>query len=273
MLGEIQAAAENGDKERKNMWKAKLPFFTVGVKIKKGTRRRYVNIEEFTGYAQLDFDGFLSNEEALEFKQYLFEEYKQMYCVFLSPSGLGVKAIIKIPIVKTVDEYKTYYKALETEFNFMPEFDPAPKNAVLPLYISEDENILSRANPETWTKHEELVDQTKFENLTAKAPTYQPKIGDETVYKSEAYYRKISMDIFQGKIDGIINQNGHGTLRSSSLVLGSRAGAGYLSIHEAMQHAEYCVKGNAYLNKGLLNYLKTTRWGISQGFNKPKYYE
>ena len=156
LLSDIKKASADNDKKLKTQLKEKLIFFTPSVIIPLEERRKYGNIESFTGMAQLDFDG-LDVEKAIEFKEFLFENYKEFYCVYLSPSKKGVKGIMRIPICKEVKEYQDYYRAIEEEFETYDGFDPAPKNAVLPLYISHDVFIRYRENAKVWSIKKEVA--------------------------------------------------------------------------------------------------------------------
>ena len=265
---EIEKASKLGNKKLKSELKqTKLFYFTPSAIFKGG--RKYSNIETFTGIAQLDFDG-LEHEEALDLKEWLFENYEEIYCAYLSPSRKGVKAIIRIPIVSNVLEFKEYYKAIEYEFNWIDGFDSAPKNLALPLFISYDTDILYRENAKIWENKASLVTNTESINEQSK-PTHNIIPGDETKFKSNAYYRKITLDIFSKKIDSIVDE-GHPQVLSACLILGSRVGAGYLSQSEAESYAESCIKGNQYLSKGIYGYVKTMNWCINKSINNPKYY-
>ena len=265
----IEKASSEGNVNLKKQLKSNhLFYFTPGALFDNG--RKYTNIKSFTGLAQIDIDG-LEKDEAIDLKEYLFETYKEFFCIYLSPSRRGVKGLIRIPIVKDVKEYKEYYQGIENELDWIAGFDSAPKNLALPLFISYDLDILSRNNAEVWSKKGDLLGEN-IENLSSKKPIVFNVEGDETVYKSKAYFKKISLDLFENKINSI-NDNGHPTLRGACLVLGSRCGAGYLSTGEALNAAQYLIKNNSYLSKGISNYIKTANWAINQGFSNPKYYD
>ena len=268
VFDEIETAAADGNKKLKSELKQNnLFYFTPGA-IFNG-RRRYANIVQFTGLAQIDIDG-LEHDEALELKEYLFENFPQIYLAYVSPSRKGVKALIRIPVVKSIEEFKEYYAGIEKEFEWIAGFDSAPKNLALPLFLSYDTDLLYRESATVWKTKGELLDLDKTKNLKP-TPQHNDIYGDETVYKSNAYYRKISLNIFESKINQITG-NGHPQLRSACLVLGSRIGAGYLSQADAEQYAEYCIRNNSYLKKGTNGYISTMRWCIKKSIMNPKYY-
>tara|TARA_R110002020_G_scaffold59128_2_gene161538 strand:- start:940 stop:1881 length:942 start_codon:yes stop_codon:yes gene_type:complete len=266
---EIEQASMDGDKELKAKLKTtKLFYFTPSAIFSKG--RKYTNITEFTGLAQIDVDG-LEPEEAIDLKNYLFDNYNEIYCSYLSPSRRGVKALIRIPIVKSVSEFKEYYQGIENELNWISGFDSAPKNLALPLFISWDTDILYRENANVWNNKGELQKEN-LPNLNSKPPSFPIIEGDENVFKSQAYFKKTTIDIFTKKID-LINDNGHPQLRSACLVLGSRVGAGYLTSGEALSLAESLIRSNHYLSKGISGYISTANWSIRKSMNNPKYYD
>ena len=87
------------------------------------------------------------------------------------------------------------------------------------------------------------------------------------------------LDIYKDKVIRIITDrinsitdNGHPQVRDTSLVLGSRVGAGYIYQYEAEALIEYLIRTNPYLQKGLNGYIKTSKWGIQNGINQPKFF-
>lgn len=139
-----QAAHWKGIKDR---LKQNLHYFTPCVWIHEW--RAYRNIQRFTGLAVLDFD-HLSFDQAKELKENIFQCYSVICCAYLSPSRHGVKALIRVPVVSSVEEFQLFYSAIIAEFSQYPGFDPTNKNPGLPLFRSYDPDILSRTDPETW---------------------------------------------------------------------------------------------------------------------------
>lgn len=272
VFDQIETATKSKNaKLKKDLKQNKLFYFTPSAIFRKGFHRRYDNIIAFTGLAQIDIDG-LGNDESVDLKHWLFDNYKEMHCAYVSPSRTGVKALIRIPVVSSIEEFKEYYQGIENEFDWIAGFDSAPKNLALPLFLSYDTDILWREDASVWSAKGELQAE-ELENLhNEPPPSHRVVDGDETVYKSRAYFRKITLDLYQKKIDSI-NDNGHPQMRSASLILGSRVGAGYLTQNDAEQYAEWCIKSSSYLSKGIQGYLDTMRWAIRQGMNNPKYYD
>jgi hypothetical protein len=152
---EIRIAEENKDMAKKQALKSKLYSFTPCVYV--NGPRKYSNIQHWTGLLVLDFD-HLASDVAVEFKEYLFNEYKYIITAWLSASRHGVRALVKIPICTSVDEFKHYFAGIERHLNCYNGFDSAPKNCILPMFISYDADILHRNDAQTWsTKHIEIV--------------------------------------------------------------------------------------------------------------------
>ena len=270
LIDQIYDATKKGDKKTKTELKEKLPFFTVTARFDK--RRKYSNIIEFNPIAQLDFDG-LTEIEADEFKSWIFENYPQIICTYLSPSKKGVKALIKIPkidiaqgIESAVKEYKDYYRAIESEFGNYKGFDSAPKNLALPLYLSYDFFLLNRPfeETETWSiKEEEKPDLTQ-EFPLPRRPYKKLKSNNKNEQRAYNTVRKA--------INNIVTSPGHYQLRSACLIFGTRCGAGYVDYNDAKREVEELVRANGYLRKGVDGYIKTALWGLGEGYKTPRYY-
>lgn len=268
LIKKVQEASEAGDLAAKRAAKHQLFSFVPAALFKLGVGRKYENIETYTGLMQLDFDGIEDYNKAVDLKQYLFTTYQCVVCTYLSPSCKGVKALIRITKPESKEHYHAIYKTVEAEFEQLGYFDTATKNIVLPLFLSIDSNIyyrdFSEAVPwdqEDWTKPQRNV-STPPPNFTSPSSKYQ---------NAEEYYKDKTYKLFEKKIFQI-DGNGHPQVRSACLVLGSRAGAGYITRAEAEQLAEYCISINGYLNKNTEGYIKTAMWCIGEGYKDPKQY-
>lgn len=245
----------------KRKLKHKLYAFTPSVLIKSRGTRCYSDIISWTGLMQLDFDKLKSEEDAKELKYDLFDTYPFIVCSYLSPSKLGVKCLIRITVPKDKEHYKAIHKAICIEFKDYKTFDKATNNAVLPLFISADTDILfiDYSKCKIWTEEDWSI--IKYVALIDKPITNHS--GD--------YYHDKTVRIFTDKINYIIGE-GHMQVRSACLILGSRCGAGYIDQYHCHNLAENLIKANDYLTKGTSGYLSTGKWAINQGIKNPKYY-
>ena len=266
----IEEASKVGDKKLKGELKEKLPFFTISAQF--NGRRKYDNIIDFNPIAQLDFDG-LTEQEAEEFRTYLFEQYPQIICAYLSPSRKGVKALIRIPkidilngIENGIKEYKDYYRAMESEFGNYKGFDSAPKNLVLPLFLSHDWFMLTRDFEETkvWDLKEFEADSLTQDFPLPIKPYKKLKTNDRNEARAYNTVRKA--------ISSIVSSPGHFQLRSACLIFGTRCGAGYVDYQDAKREVEQLVRQNSYLSKGVSGYITTALWGLENGYSTPNYY-
>src|SRR5699024_6757504 len=137
--------------ETEKNWKRKaelkqnnLFFFTPSV-IFNDKGRSYNDITEFTGIMVIEFDHVGGDVEAK--RDRLFNSLDSVICCFVSPSKNGYKALINIPKVNSVEEYKEYYCGIAHYLEGMKSFDDSNINCSLPLFLSWDSGILYRKNP------------------------------------------------------------------------------------------------------------------------------
>ena len=240
--------------KEKDDLKKTLYYFTPSVKVKQ--IRNYENIYEFTGLLVLDFDK-LDNAEL--FKEYLFETYSYVICAYTSPSRRGVKAICKIPIVNTIEEYKSIYYGIAEEMEQYEGFDISNQNPVLPLFGSYDPNILTRTDYTEFNKKGVKINEYDYTTVEA------PKEITISSYDKEKVLKRVE------KLIDKIYDNGHPQVVSASLVTGGYVASGYISEYEAEQILIGRINTNSYLNKGVRGYINTMRRFLKEGQRKPIY--
>lgn len=241
-----------GNMKAKAREKEKLHRFTPCVHIRDW--RNYENIVRFTGLIVLDFDHII---HAPELKNFLFDEYECIIAAWLSPSRRGVKALLKIPIVKTVEEFKEYFYGISAELYNYEGYDTTPQNAVLDLFCSIDSKILYRTDATEW--QQKGIYTRSFEQKEALLPTpIHPS------YK----YEKIIIQIINSGFDRI-KDNGHPQLRSLCLAVGGYVANNYIDYSTALQQIDYRIANHHYLKKGIAGYKKTARQMLDYGMAKP----
>ena len=245
----IRIAEEVGDMATKQQLKSKLYSFTPCVYVQGA--RKYENIKHWTGLLVLDFD-HLEVDYAVEFKSYLFDEYKFIIAAWLSASRHGVRALVKIPKAQSVDEFKQYFAAIERHLNCYNGFDKAPKNCILPLFFSYDAEILYRDNAQTW-------DEKYIEPIPP--PVKQYIINDKTSAVERIIAKKIN----------IIVDSGHPQLRAAAYLLGGYVGGGYIDHSDAVSIIHNLIESNAYLSQKASIYKKTAIQMINKGVNQPTF--
>jgi hypothetical protein len=120
-------------------------------------KRNDSSLQEHTGIMCLDFDGYEKNKELLQDKENITKN-KFVYSVFISPSGLGLKVLVKIP--KDAENHVNYFNSLAKHFD-NPRFDVTCKNLSRVCYESYDPLIYVNENSSEWDKIEEKVYEEK----------------------------------------------------------------------------------------------------------------
>jgi len=247
-----QAEIDNNKKLKAELKQNNLHYFTPCVVVE--GPRRYVNIKKFTGLLVLDFDHI---DNATDFKEHLFYEYKQVISAWLSPSKKGIKALIRIPKVQTIEQFKEYYYGVASEMDQYDGFDSCGQNAVLPLFQSYDPNLLLREDYSTWT-----IKGVKVNDLSAVVHSPPPYVQVTDADKNTC------IQIIQSGFNNIGNV-GHPPLRSLCLAIGGYVSTGYISDWEALQIIDYNIENHHYLKKGVSGYKETARWALNIGKKTP----
>ena len=146
----VESIRGEKDKEIRNKLKQSLPAICFSGKF---TKRNDSSIIKHSGIMCLDFDGYETNELLLEQKELLSED-KYTYSVFISPSGLGLKVLVKIPAEE--ENHKNFFNSLEKYYN-SEYFDKTCKNLSRVCYESYDPLIYVNEQSSTFntiTEHE-----------------------------------------------------------------------------------------------------------------------
>lgn len=126
------------DPDKANEEKKKLPGICFGGKFSK---RSNDSLIESSGLMILDFD-----KTALYFDEELKKD-PRIYACWLSPSGTGYKALVKIPVVADDREYKRYFYSVQKVF---PTVDQSGKDISRFCFFSFDPTIYVNAEAKTW---------------------------------------------------------------------------------------------------------------------------
>ena len=111
--------------------KKQLPAICFSGTFNKRTDASLIN---HSGFICLDFDGYEKSKDLLHDKENLSKN-KYVFSVFISPSGNGLKVLVKIPA--DADNHTNYFNSLEKYFN-SPYFDKTSKNLSRVCYESYD---------------------------------------------------------------------------------------------------------------------------------------
>ena len=193
-------------------------------------------IIEHSGLVVLDFDHIGMLEE----KRAIIEQDEYTYACFVSPSGDGLKVLIKIPPV--IKEHSAHYLALLEKY---PELDPTSKNVSRVCFISYDPSIYINDNSTVWTKK---VVETKKEQQQSV-----PQVTD---------YKKI--DVLCGMIRNSIDGEKHHNLIRASRLAGGFIAGGMIEETEAVRALEIEIN-----RKGIIDF-KSAQKAICDGIEYGK---
>jgi len=182
------------DKERADKLKMNLPSVCFSGKF---TERKDDCLQDHSGYIVLDFD----NVSELRDKQTEIISYKFIYACWVSPSGNGLKALVKIADGK---KHREHFQSLQDVF---PEIDRSGINVSRVCYESFDPDIYINENAEVFSKAKKIekivVSETEnlddSENLMWVDLQY-PK--NTSLYTESDYYASTTKQIFASTISG-----------------------------------------------------------------------
>jgi Arc/MetJ-type ribon-helix-helix transcriptional regulator len=115
----VREALRLGKKDEAERLKKGLPSFTLSGEITDGDRKQALQQHRFlhSGWLQADFDrDGLGNRTPTDVRKILQED-EHVALAALSPSETGVKAFVRIPRCKTVEEHKRAFQAAAVHFS------------------------------------------------------------------------------------------------------------------------------------------------------------
>lgn len=153
----VEAIRNEKNKEKRDALKIKLPAILFSGTF---SNRNAKGLKEHSGYICLDFDKYESDKKMIADRK-KFEKDEYTFSVFTSPSGNGLKVIVKIPPV--VENHRDYFIALEKYYN-SENFDIACKDVSRVCYESYDEKIYINTKSKQWNKFDEILGSSFIEN-------------------------------------------------------------------------------------------------------------
>ena len=161
------------NKNIRNELKKELPAVCFSGQFNK---RADSSIVEHSGLICLDFDGYDKQKDLLEDKEN-FQNNKFVFSVFVSPSGNGLKVLVKIP--SEPENHTKYFNALKKEFDSQ-YFDSTSKNISRVCYESYDPLLYLNETSSVWETIEEEVYEEKstFKDVPVLKITDENKIVD-----------------------------------------------------------------------------------------------
>lgn len=179
----VKGIRQEKEKSARNELKKGLPAICFSGVF---TKRLDDSLIEHSGLVCLDFDNYEKQKEMLEDKERLQKD-KFVFSVFISPSGDGLKVLVKIPA--DADNHNNYFNSLNTHFN-NPHFDKTSRNVSRVCYESYDPLIYINENSSLWDKIEEpeYTEVVKFRDRATIPITDENKIVEILVRWWERKY-------------------------------------------------------------------------------------
>lgn len=134
-------------------------------------KRTDASLLEHSGLICLDFDGYLKQKELLQDKETLSKN-KYVFSVFISPSGNGLKVLVKIPA--DAENHTNYFNSLEKYFN-SEYFDKTSKNLSRVCYESYDPLIHVNENSSLW----DIIEEPEYTEVNRTRDVATIPITDE----------------------------------------------------------------------------------------------
>lgn len=255
LFKQIEQASLEKNKKLKDELKSKLYYFLPCVELD-GLGRSYENVTGFTGLMIVDMDN-LEPKFAKELKEYLFYTYPFVIASFLSASKKGVKILIRIPKVYSINQFKALFYGLMSEWQYYKGMDFTPKNAVLANYLTYDTELLYRLDATEWIK--EGIQLDEFQEFTGEIEPLE-EVDEKDLEKIKLILKRMF---------GNITDAGHQTVRSASLVGGGWIAYGYMSYDEMKDYLFELIEDTPYLQSKLKTYKTTCLQMLSKGMTSP----
>jgi len=197
------------------------------------------SVTEHSGFFILDFDEVDVNLKSSQLKTDPF-----VYAVWLSPSGNGVKALVKCPA--SVENHRLYYTAFLDRY---PELDSTSRNVSRVTFESYDPNLWLNRNSLIWDK--KLTEEQRKANKDKEANRRGTKVISTAV--------GIVRSSYQG--------TKHDALIKASNLLGGYIATGRVDESEAIKILTEEIK--AKNPKDLSGAIQTIKDGIAFGKTRP----
>lgn len=258
VIEQIKIAAKNNDLKLKDSLKQNNLYSFVPSVILDGEGRGLLNIVDFNPIMLCEFDKI---DNAIELKERLFSNLKSVIAAWISPSGRGLKLLIRIKKPISVENYKEYFCGLAYYLSQYEGFDGVNYNIVLPLFLSYDRDILVREDAEEWVQR-----GNKINFFDVNAPIDFEIPGDIDEDLEQEVVKSITFLIER------IEDNAHPALLGISFLIGGWAAANYISEELAYDTMIEAIENNNYMSKNTRGYLATGKQMFLKGINHPAEY-
>jgi len=175
----ISLIRKEKDKKKRNELKEKLPAICFSGTFK---TRSISGLDTHSGYICIDFDNYSNNEELNKQRELLLKD-KYTFALFDSPSGDGLKCIVKIPAIK--ENHTSYFEALRSHYN-SDNFDIHCKDVSRVCYESYDPNLFINDRSIIWDK---IVENEGYSYIE-REPVVALKSEDVIIEKLIKWFNK-----------------------------------------------------------------------------------
>jgi len=170
-------------KKERTAEKIKLPVVTFNGKF---NHRSIRGLTESSGYSIIDIDG---HPDVETLKEDICKDIYTFAC-WISPSGNGIKALIKIPQVDSNDDYKAYFNSIkEYYFNigFKEYFDGSTADISRATFESYDKDLYLNETSKLYTNR---IEYKKPEQITKDFIDIPLLNGNEIADRLMVWFRK-----------------------------------------------------------------------------------
>lgn len=239
-------------------FKKKLPGVTFGGQF--DSVRNKANISSPTGFIIPDIDHI----QDVEYVFNLLRQDEYVWFAFRSPSGDGLKCGFRAHDIKTDEDHKKLFSAVERYLKLVYgiEIDPSCKDISRLTFVSHDPDLYINPSPCYFEIKKWLEEPRKPRPVTlpeTKNNGWQEKYGRKVL---ESSCREIEESVLGNK---------HYTRLRMARLVGGFIASGFIDEQEALIALEQAVKNNNA--KPLQPALKTVRDGIEHGKMEPVYPE
>ena len=189
----VESIRKEKDKEKRNLIKQQLPAVCFSGEF---SERKDKSILKHSGLICLDFDGFKTKKDLLTVRNRLTSD-EHSYAVFTSPSGNGLKALVKIP--QDPENHVKYFMSLQDYYN-LDEFDTTSKNISRVCYESYDPDIYINQESKLYDSVE-IVSHEQLEYKTSQ-PTFVLTKEDTIIQRLKKWWENK-----YGMVEGQRNNN------------------------------------------------------------------
>lgn len=203
----LRQATEKADR-------SKIKYFLPSICFSGKFESRYDDkIIEHSGLVILDFDHV---ENLPEFKAEICKD-EYTFAAFISPSGDGLKVLVKIP--PEIENHEKYYYGLIKKY---PTLDTTSKNISRVCFASYDPELYLNENSKVFTDKGKIVETKELKPIIEAKKTDYKKLD-------------LAVEIIRSAADG----EKHKKLVKAAYLAGGFIGGGLVEEHVAVQILEY----------------------------------